>query len=127
MTPRPARHRVGSLLRLMAHEPGRHLFLCDDQSVAFGFTCRPLSGGDDSTEQRLRTLLALEWPTGTLLGFHLIASPAVRQQIREMIQLRSGHGDALLEKAIAERAEHLWPPSTGRIPRPTPWSATSSW
>lgn len=107
MIPPPAKHRIASLLRLMAQEPTRHLFLCDDRSVGFGFTCQPLSGGDDSTEQRLRTLLALEWPTGTLLGFHLIASPAVRKLIREMVELREGHGDPLLDKAIAERAQHL--------------------
>ena len=76
MTDRPAAHRVPSLLRLMAHEPERHLLVCDDRSTP-SLLCRPLPAGDDGTEQRLRTFLALEWPTGTLLGFHLIASPAI--------------------------------------------------
>ena len=107
MTKPIAANRVPSLLRLHAHDPERQLFACDDRSLAFGFLCRPLSGGDDATEQRLRSFLALDWPTGTLLGFHLLASSAIHQLVQQMIALRAHETDPLLAMTIHDRAEHL--------------------
>ncbi|MFZ1428919.1 MAG: TraC family protein, partial [Geminicoccaceae bacterium] len=104
---RIAANRVPYLLRLHAHDPERHLFACDDRSLAFGFLCRPLSGGDDATEQRLRSFLALDWPTGTLLGFHLMASSAIHQLVEEMLGLRAHETDPLLARTSQDRAEHL--------------------
>ena len=120
MTVRPAAHRVPYLLQLMAHDPERHLFACGDRSTAFGFLCEPLSGGDDATEQRLRTFLALEWPVGTLLGFHLIASPAIESLIKQMVELRRGESDPLLTRTIQDRADHL----RAGIDRPYPETGT---
>lgn len=91
----------------MAHDPERQLFACDDRSLAFGFLCRPLAGGDDATEQRLRSFLALDWPTGTLLGFHLMASSAIHRLVREMVGLRAHETDPLLARTSQDRAEHL--------------------
>ena len=107
MSDRIATNRVPSLLRLHAHDPERQLFACDDRSLAFGFLCRPLAGGDDATEQRLRSFLALDWPTGTLLGFHLMASSAIHQLVQQMIALRAHETDPLLAMTIHDRAEHL--------------------
>ena len=120
MTVRPPAHRVPYLLQLMAHDPERDLFACGDRSTAFGFLCRPLAGGDDATEQRLRTFLALEWPVGTLLGFHLIASPAIESLIKQMVVLRKHETDPLLTRTIQDRANHL----RAGIDRPYPETGT---
>ena len=120
MMVRPPVHRVPYLLQLMAHDPERDLFACGDRSTDFGFLCRPLAGGDDATEQRLRTFLALEWPVGTLLGFHLIASPAIAPLIDEMVALRQHESDPLLARTIQDRAEHL----RAGIDRPYPETGT---
>ena len=103
----PAENRIASLIRLHAHDPERSLFFCDDGAIAFGFLCQPLPGGDDATEQRLRTLLALEWPTGTQLSFHLLASPAIRPLVRDMVEMRAGITDPLLDKTVQDRAQHI--------------------
>ena len=116
----PPAHRIPSLLRLHAYDPQRNLLSCEDRSLAFGFRCRPLPGGDDATEQRLRTLLALDWPTGTLLSFHLLASPAVRPLVRRMLELRRERSNPLLARTIEDRAQHI----LGAVDEPYPETAT---
>ena len=73
-----AEDRTGSLLPVLAYEPDRKLFFCADQTLAFGFLCQPLTGGDDKTESRLRVLLEEDWPTGTMMSFCLAASPNIK-------------------------------------------------
>lgn len=56
---------------------GDGLFILEPNSLAFGFVCSPLTGGDEQLMNRFKALLNLTWPTGTMLQFCLWAGPDI--------------------------------------------------
>lgn len=99
--------RSDKLLPVLAYADDEQLFLLDDQSIAFGFICDPLPGGDDSVADRVNVLLNNDWPKDTLLQFCLFASPDIQTQLQHMLMLRHQQSDPLLRAAIRKRAAFL--------------------
>lgn len=69
------RASAANLFRVVAEDPDQSLFLLDDQSLGFGFTCQPLSGLNTGLFDRLNVLLNQEWPVDTLIQCLLFTSP----------------------------------------------------
>ena len=99
--------RTGSLLPVLAYEPESKLFFCADQTLAFGFLCQPLTGGDDKTENRFRVLLEEEWPPGAMMSFCMLASPNIRPYTFAVQALHSGDNRPILRHAMEERNAFL--------------------
>jgi conjugal transfer ATP-binding protein TraC len=98
---------VADLIPVLAWQPDEMLFFGADQTLGFGFVCRPLAGGDDKTEARLKTLLQEDWPDNTLLQISLLASPNLVQPLRRVAALRAECDDRLLAAAVAARRDFL--------------------
>jgi len=99
--------RTGSLLPVLAYEPENKLFFCADQTLAFGFLCQPLTGGDDRTENRLRVLLEEDWPAGTMMSFCMAASPNIKPYTYAVQSLHSRNNRPILKHAMTERTAFL--------------------
>ncbi|MDH3665127.1 MAG: conjugal transfer protein TraC, partial [Alphaproteobacteria bacterium] len=102
-----AMDRTGSLLPVLAFDPDSKLFFSADQTLGFGFLCQPLTGGDDKTEARLRTLLEEEWPTGAMISFCLAASPNVLPYTYALEALRSPAANSILRHATEDSIAFL--------------------
>jgi conjugal transfer ATP-binding protein TraC len=70
-------HPVSKLFPILAYEPEQKLFIAADNSLCFGFLCRPLSGCDAAAGQRLNVFLNQEWPVDTLIQVSLYTSPDI--------------------------------------------------
>ena len=70
-------HPVSKLFPILAYEPEQKLFIAADNSLCFGFLCRPLSGCDEAAGQRLNVFLNQEWPVDTLIQVSLYTSPDI--------------------------------------------------
>jgi len=99
--------RCGSLLMPLAHDSGSHLFYNSDQTIGFGFVCRPLVSGDNKTADRLNVLLKDNWPADTIVQFVLIGSENIQPDLFAMRMLRQGQDDPLLLEAVERRARFL--------------------
>ncbi len=117
---RPASHKAASLVPVLAYEAEHRLFLCDDVSLAYGFSCQPMWGGDEGTEQRIRALLDDDWPAGTTIGFHLIASPDLATLFEAIRTSRRHCDNRVLASVIDERLAHL----RSGVDRPLPETET---
>lgn len=93
-----AMHRVSDLLSVVAYDEESHLYFMSDQSLGFGFMCNPLPGGDDSSADRINTLLNNDWPAGTMLQFTLWTSPDVRPAADLFKERRRLQTDNLLQE-----------------------------
>ena len=109
--------RTGSLLPVLAYEPDRKLFFCADQTLAFGFLCQPLTGGDDKTESRLRVLLEEDWPAGAMLSFCLAASPNIRPFTYAVGALHSPDATPILRHAASDRLAFLEAGASQALPQ----------
>jgi conjugal transfer ATP-binding protein TraC len=98
---------AAQLLTPLGYDDESRLFYCADQSLAFGFVCRPLSAGDDKAADRLNVLLKDDWPPDTIMQFCLIASDNLRSELAEMLHLREGLKDPFLAELIHRRAAFL--------------------
>ena len=107
----PLRHLTGSrasaLFPTLAYDPDSHLFLLDDQSLAFGYLCEPLPAGDQSHADRLLVLGNLDWPAETLVQVALWTSPDVEEQVARMEGLRIDTATALLRESTRRTAAFL--------------------
>jgi conjugal transfer ATP-binding protein TraC len=75
---------------VMAYAPDEGLFVGHDQSLGFGFHCRPRPGAGERCEQLLRTLLEDERVPGSFLQIFLMATPnLVVARTRAMTQFAS--------------------------------------
>jgi conjugal transfer ATP-binding protein TraC len=80
----PMVHRAGEIFTTLAYDPNEKLFLHADQSLSFGFICRPLTGADPSLSSRINVLLNQDWPTDTLLPVSLWTSPDIEESLAVM-------------------------------------------
>jgi conjugal transfer ATP-binding protein TraC len=107
----PLRHLTGSrasaLFPTLAFDPDSHLFLLDDQSLAFGYLCEPLPAADESHADRLLVLGNLDWPAETLVQVALWTSPDVEEQVARMEGLRIDTATALLRESTRRTAAFL--------------------
>jgi conjugal transfer ATP-binding protein TraC len=69
------RDLLGRLFPVLAYDPQDNIFHLEKSSLGFGFSCVPLTGGDDRLFDRFNNLLNLSWPGETLLQFCLWAGP----------------------------------------------------
>ncbi len=100
-------YRLGDHLQVLAYNPDDKLFLLDDNAMGFAFVCQPLSGGDESVAEHLRSLLKQSWPKDTLMQFTLFAGQNITHQIQALMRRRMSQTDQLLLNAIQERADYL--------------------
>ncbi|TXI08275.1 MAG: type IV secretion system protein TraC [Rhizobium sp.] len=63
---------------VLAFDPERNLFELEDQALAFGFICYPLTGYDQKVGDRLGTMLNQELPPGSLVQVTLHAGPDIQ-------------------------------------------------
>jgi conjugal transfer ATP-binding protein TraC len=105
------RHLTGSrandLFPTLAYDADSHLFLLDDQSLAFGYVCEPLSAGDQSNADRLLVLANLDWPAETLVQVALWTSPDVEENVARMEGLRIDTATSVLRESTRRTAEFL--------------------
>jgi conjugal transfer ATP-binding protein TraC len=99
--------RANALFPTLAYDPDSHLFLLDDQSLAFGYLCEPLSAADQSNADRLLVLGNLDWPPETLLQVALWTSPDVEETVARMEGLRIETATALLRESTRRTAAYL--------------------
>jgi conjugal transfer ATP-binding protein TraC len=99
--------RCGELLMPLAYEPDSEIFYCADQTIGFGFMCRPLTSGDPKAAERLNVMLKDAWPTDTILQFILLGSQNIQPPLFHMRQLRAGQEDPLLLETVEQRAKFL--------------------
>jgi conjugal transfer ATP-binding protein TraC len=99
--------RVRDLVPLLAYDSDERIFYCEDHSLAFGWVCAGLSGGDQSTEQRLRSLLVDEWPDESILQIALVASSDLLPEFDQMRAVRPAHGHPVLRDLVAARIQFL--------------------
>ena len=99
--------RAAELLPVLAFDPESKLFMLDDDTIGFGYVADPLYGGDDRIAERIHALLRGNWPSNTLLQFHLISSRDLSDRINAMRLLRAAQANPLHRRIVEERAEFL--------------------
>lgn len=99
--------RASVLSPVTAYEERRHLFYADDNSLCFGWVCRPLSGGDDRLDKKIRSMLEREYPAGTFVQGILIASPNLERTFERSRSIKSASGEAL-DTVIRDRREEFF-------------------
>ena len=78
------RPRTHQLFSVLAYEYDQHLFLMADNSIGFGFVCRPMTGADTSVSARVNVLLNQDWPPDTLVQVSLWTSPDIEETLAVM-------------------------------------------
>lgn len=99
--------RASTLFPVTSYDADGRLFLCDDNHLAFGFVCTPLTGGDQKTEQQVTTLLNEEFPGNTQMQVINVRSPDINREMYNMLAIRENYHDPLLTKTMKERKEFL--------------------
>jgi conjugal transfer ATP-binding protein TraC len=96
---------VADLIPILAYEAVQGLFFGTDGTLSFGFLCRPLPGGDDKVEAKIRSLLEEDWPDDAVVQFSLLASPNLVRAFGSIEALRRGTTGDLLKTALRARTE----------------------
>ncbi len=99
--------RCSSLISVSAYDPNRYLFVCDDDSLGFGFECVPIHGLVDGMESQVNNLLNESYPAGTQIQFIYYRSPDCNRRLYEMEMLRYGNKDPLLSNLIKRRTAFI--------------------
>lgn len=99
--------RAAELFFPLAYEEESRLFVMADNTLGFGFICRPMVAADDRTFERLNVLLKDNWPAGTFLQFALYASENIEPILGRMRDSRAGQQDKLMQDAVEARAKFL--------------------
>ncbi len=99
---------LSSLLRVLAYDKTDNLFLLDDKAVGFGYHCLPLNGSSDKLEERIKGLLEINFPPGSIMQFCLFRSPDIENRLHEYWKIRFGKNkDPLLASSVDERISFL--------------------
>ena len=99
--------RAAELFTVIAHDPERHLYLMEDQTIGFGFICTPLQGFDEKAGDRINVLLNGDFPDDTLMNFCLFGSPDIKREMEEMQRKRTDVNGQLLVDLGKQRAKFL--------------------
>jgi conjugal transfer ATP-binding protein TraC len=103
----PASCRAATLFPVLAYDEDQKLFICDDQTVGFGFICQPLNGADEKIQDRVNGFMTQDYPKNTIAQFFSFRSPDISQEIYKILGLRDGFRHEILSATIQERAEFL--------------------
>lgn len=103
----PDNLRAAGIIPVLAYSKDDYIFLMDDKSIGFGFLCQPLPSADDKLQKKVNGFLNQEFPAKTTMQFSLFRSPDLNQQMYQMMGLRDGYRDELMESAINQRAEFI--------------------
>ncbi|CAH2605795.1 Type IV secretion system protein TraC (plasmid) [Rhodovastum atsumiense] len=96
------------LIPVLVYDEETRIFYCGDHSLAFGWVCRGLPGGDERIEQRLRALTVDGWPDEALLQISLVSSPNLFREFEDIRALRSGGPQqAVLREMVDARINFL--------------------
>ncbi|GAA4649320.1 IncHI-type conjugal transfer ATPase TrhC [Kistimonas scapharcae] len=96
---------VSELFSVIAFDEERNIFFCSDESVAFSFICHPLSGGDDKTSNRVKTLLNNDWPKDTIIQFSLFSSPDINDELTSISRLRPEGICPIQQEAVLQKLQ----------------------
>jgi conjugal transfer ATP-binding protein TraC len=58
---------------VLAYDEDQKLFICDDQTVGFGFICQPLNGADEKIQDRVNGFMTQDYPKNTIAQFSRFA------------------------------------------------------
>lgn len=92
---------------LHAYDEEDGLFLVCPDKLAFGVLASPLSGGGDSTADKLNMLLQLDWPAETLIQIACYTSPDLVGITSQYSDLRKGVDSELMQKATQEHVDFI--------------------
>lgn len=99
---------LAELLGVMhAHDEDTGLFIVAPDKLAFGVVASPLSGGGDSTADKINMLLQLGWPPETLIQFCCYTSPDLVGITTQYSDLREGVSNTLMRQATREHVEFI--------------------
>lgn len=87
------------LFRPLAYDSTDHLYICDDNTLAFSFVCTPASGWDTQMLSTVGLLLNDPYPSDSMLSFSLWASPDIKPHLTASDYLRRSCKDALLKSS----------------------------
>lgn len=99
--------RAESLFPPQAYNEKDHLFLCDDQTIGFGFDCQVLCGCDSNTQERINALINMNFPPNTILQVCNFRSPDIVAQLYAMQSIRDKYNHKILDSVVAERVKYL--------------------
>lgn len=102
-------NETSRLFRPLAYDPESHMFLCDDDMIAFSFICQPTSGWDTKMLSTIELLLSQDaYPAKSLLSFTLFASPDIRKQLSSYDKIRMACQDALHRDVHNSALGYMW-------------------
>ena len=100
--------RASSIIPTLAYDEDSNVFLMDDNSIGVGFSCTPISYGDEKIQERVHGFLNQEFPKQTTLQFILFRSPDINNEMYSYLAIRDGYrNDPLLLGAVKEREAFL--------------------
>ena len=95
--------RAEQLISPLAVDPDKHIFLCDDNTLAFAYECQPLTGGSEKEAEKLNQLLSQNFPANTTFSFLLFRSPDIRDHVVGAQRLRFHFRHKLLSPIFEQR------------------------
>jgi conjugal transfer ATP-binding protein TraC len=98
---------AADLVPIIAYDPDNKLFYGLDNTIAFGFVCRGLWGGDQRTEQRMRSLLIDSWPDDAILQISLVAGSNLYDEFQDIRELRPARNHQVLRDMVDARIAYL--------------------
>lgn len=104
------RDDAAALFPPVAHDQASKLFFTSDGCIGFGWLSHPLTGANESTEDKLNMLFSLPYPAGSVVSFSLFASNDIEGYIDSLLGIRSEKGfggHPVLERAIRDKAQFL--------------------
>lgn len=99
--------KASELFSVLAYNADDSLFLTDDECLAFGYICNPLSGADSKAADRINVLLNGNWPDDTLMQFNLFGGQDIHHIVNSMVNLRFNKGTDLTEQNTFIRKRFL--------------------
>ena len=99
--------RCAALLRPVAYDSDSGLFLLDGEAVAFAFRCLPLNGTSEGLQERIKELLQLEFPHGTIMQFCLFRSPDIEEELLHYRALRPANNEKAFSETVDQRVNFL--------------------
>lgn len=93
----------------MAHavDESESIYLVYPNKLAIGALCAPISGGDQSTADKLNLLFALDWPPNTLIQACMYAGPDLIRIKQDFMSMRSEVRDPALRKLAESHVAYL--------------------
>lgn len=85
------RERPGQCFSSLAYDEESFLVQGSDDTYSFGFICDPLTFADESTAEKMNTLMTQDFPEETMLQFCLFGSPDLEEALDRIDSHRNAH------------------------------------